>query len=126
MSKLTTAGRYLVLPVLLMAVLLQANAVVRSLVMQAAPTAMDPACAAAMPGMAMGGHGAAGDHSAPKHAACPFCAAAAHVPVFCATPPLPRSHQVAFLAFDPFVVSATRDPLTIRARARDPPTFRLT
>jgi Protein of unknown function (DUF2946) len=113
-------GRLAVLPILLLALLLQADAVVRSLVMQAAPW-MDGAqiCSAqaiATPGTAHA-HGAAG----PSHGRCPWCEVAAHVPVVVATAPLPVATLVAFITFAPEISQAPPVGAAIETRARGPP-----
>jgi len=129
---LNSPWRWIALPALLLAVMLQANAVVRSLVMQAtpipaAPVAEMPFCSAAMAGMganaARAGHGA---HAKAPRAACPFCEVATHVPLFMAAPPVPRCRTVAFIAFDTFADRPNREPPVVPARARDPPPTRLT
>ncbi len=127
MRNLTSAGRLIALPFLLLAVMVQVNAVVRSLVMRATPMAQTPFCSAAMAGM--GGQTPPKDHRAHAKAprgACPFCDVASHVPVFMATPPVPPCQTVAFIAFDRFPDRPVREPPAILARARDPPLFRPT
>lgn len=127
MRVLNSASRWRALPVLLLAVMLQANAVVRSLVMQATPVADMPLCSASMTGMS--GHAARAGHDthakAPR-AACPFCEVAAHVPLYAAAPPVPRCQTIAFIAFHTFDDHPLRAPSAIVARARGPPPFRLT
>jgi hypothetical protein len=113
-------GRLAVLPILLLALLLQADAVVRSLVMQAAPwtdgVQICSAQVAPTPGPARS-HGAAG----PSHGRCPWCEVAAHVPVVVAAAPLPVATLVAFITFAPEVSQAPPVGAAIETRARGPP-----
>jgi len=108
-----------------LAVLLQANAVVRSVVMRATPVADMPFCSAPMAAMG-GGAARAAHHTQAKapHAACPFCEVATHVPLYMAAAPIPRCQAVAFIAFGSFPAHPLREPSAIVARARDPPHFR--
>jgi hypothetical protein len=114
--------RWIALPVLLLAVMLQANAVVRSLVMQATPVADMAFCSAAMAGMGADAARAGHDtHAKAPRATCPFCEVATHVPLFMAAAPVPRCETVAFIVFDAFADRPIREPPAIVARARDPP-----
>jgi Protein of unknown function (DUF2946) len=111
-------GRLAVLPILLLALLLQADAVVRSLVMQAAP-GMDGAriCSARMEQTP----GAAADHATTSRGRCPYCEVAAHVPVVAAVPPLPVATLVTFVTFAREVSRAPPVGAAIETRARGPP-----
>jgi hypothetical protein len=136
---MTPRSRLLVLPWLVLALLLQAHAVVRSVTMNA-PGAM-PMCDMPMGNGAMG-DGAMGDgagmdmagmaampmgrHHAPKggaqgRLACPYCAAAAHVPIIGSTPTVRPSLSVAYAAFCVLADHGPRGPPTIQPRARGPP-----
>lgn len=116
--------RLAILPILLLAVLLQANAVVRSLVMQAGlGMGGTPMCVTRMGPMA--GPDAPAPASASDHAPgaphCPFCEVAAHVPVFVAAAPIPVATAVAFITFETVDAPAPPALHPILARARDPP-----
>jgi Protein of unknown function (DUF2946) len=117
-------GRLAVLPILLLALLLQADAIVRSLVMQAAP-GIDGAqiCSTRMeqtsgPGAS---HTMAAGHGTISHSRCPYCEVAGHVPVVVAPPPLPLATLVAFVAFERAVSHAPPVGAAIETRARGPP-----
>jgi len=119
--------RWISLPAVLLAVMLQANAVVRSLVMQATPVADMPFCSAAMAGMGAGAARAGHDtHAKAPRAACPFCEVATLAPLFMAAPPVARCQTIAFIAFDAFADRPIREIPAVLARARDPPPTRLT
>ncbi len=118
------------LPLLILAVLLQADAVVKSTVMnllafgEGAPCAMAMAGASPMaPVMAMRQpHVTVAGHKAPvSHAACSYCAAAAHAPILTASAPLQPSLAVAFAAFRTAAVQGPRGPPSVQPRARGPP-----
>lgn len=119
-TEVKSLGRLAILPVVLLALLLQANAVVRSLVMQAAPAMGDaPICSAQM----ASGPGPARSHAAPAPAKghCPYCEVAAHVPVVAAAAPIPVANVVAFVTFAPEVSRAPPVGAAIETRARGPP-----
>jgi len=122
-SGVKAIGRLAVLPILLLAMLLQADAVVRSLVMQAAPGDLAPICTAHMVSAeapAMAERGAPVGHAA-HHARCPFCEVAAHVPVFAAAAPVPVATIVAFINFETMEPRIPAALHAILARARGPP-----
>lgn len=115
-------GRLAILPVVLLALLLQANAVVRSLVMQAAPgMSAVPICSAQMAPRP----GSAGSHAkpSPSRSRCPWCEVAAHVPVVVAATPLPVATLVTFIAFAREVSHAPPVGAAIETRARGPPSL---
>jgi len=119
-SDVKSFSRLAVLPVVLLALLLQANAVVRSLVMQASPW-MDgaPICSAQMaPTPPPAGSRAT---PGPTHGRCPYCEVAAHVPVTATAAPLPVATLVAFVTFAPEVSHAPPVGAAIETRARGPP-----
>jgi hypothetical protein len=120
---LKSIGRLAVLPILLLAMLLQADAVVRSLVMQAAPGDLAPICTAHPASMAMpaaGPHTELAGHAA-HNGRCPFCEVAAHVPVFGAAAPIPVATTVAFITFESMEARIPAALHAILARARGPP-----
>ena len=97
---------------------------VRSTTMQAAELAgVDCGMSAA----AMAGMG--GDHATPgkaQHAACPYCAAAAHAPVSALAPTLPAPTVVAWTPEAAAAPPPARGPPALQPRARGPPTPPLT
>ncbi len=130
-------ARTFALPWLLLAILLQADAVVKSTVMTlvadapatAAMSALGIPCPMHMSGMApmatgpsraSTGH-ARTDPKPLRHDRCPYCAAAAHVPILTSSAPLPLSCAVAFTGFRMAAVHGPRGPPAVRPRARDPP-----
>ena len=111
-----------------LAVALLAFAQVRSDAMQAAELAgrdcgMSADAMASMPG-ATGGRRAAPDPA--RHAACPYCAAAAHAPLTAAAPALPLPTLVAWSPAPAATPPPARGPPALDPRARDPPTPPLT
>jgi hypothetical protein len=117
-TDIKSLGRLAILPVVLLALLLQANAVVRSAVMQAAPW-MDgaPICSAQTAPASGHSHAAPG----PSHHRCPYCEVAAHAPVIVAVGPLPVATLVTFVTFAPEVSQAPPVGAAIETRARGPP-----
>jgi hypothetical protein len=117
--------RALALPLVALALLFQADAVVKSAVMNL--VGMGPAEAAAMPGcnMAMAGTETASRPHATRHgdrqAACPYCAAAHHAaPVAFAAPLRPPS-AVSFPGYRTVAARGPRGPPPVLPRARGPP-----
>ena len=120
------------LPLLVLAILLQSDAVVKSTVMNllafgegaAAPCPMG---IAPMAGMSMGAaHALASGHRIPvkapaSHAPCSYCAAAAHTPILTTSAPLRPSCAVAFTAFRTASAQGPRGPPPVLPRARGPP-----
>ncbi len=120
------------LPLLVLAVLLQSDAVVKSTVMNllafgegvAAPCPMGMA---PMARMAMDApHAlASGRRTPPKapatHAPCSYCAAAAHTPILTTMALIQPSCAVAFTAFRTAAVHGPRGPPPVQPRARGPP-----
>ena len=122
-------GRALALPFLLLAVLLQADAVVKSTVMNLvgmAPAAAGaaPVCSPAMGAMAGASQAHAAGRTEPAHgdrAVCSYCAAAAHAATLSFMPPVQPSCAVSFAAFLQTSVHGPRGPPSIPPRARGPP-----
>ena len=127
----------LALPLLVLAVLLQADAVVKSTVMNLLAMGGEPAmplcpmntgatmAAASMP-MAMPAatprRGPSSDRGQPgSRAPCSYCAAAAHVPILTTAEPVQPSCAVAFTAFRSTAVHGPRGPPAVQPRARGPP-----
>ena len=130
--------RTILLPLMLLAVLLQADAVVKSAVMnligmpaQAASVTLDMAMP--MP-MLMGAPAMGAAHvchpgkptgrpDAPhgKPANCGYCAAAAHAPLLAFAEPVRPSCAVAFTEFRDLGVHGPRGPPALQPRARGPP-----
>ena len=120
------------LPLLVLAVLLQSDAVVKSTVMNllafgegaAAPCPMGMA---SMAGMSMDApHALASGRRSPAkapatHAPCSYCAAAAHTPILTAAALVQPSRAVAFTAFRTAAVHGPRGPPSVQPRARGPP-----
>jgi hypothetical protein len=117
-------ARLAVLPILLLAMLLQADAVVRSLVMQAGMgMAPAPVCSthiAPAESAAIADHGALAGH-ATHHARCPYCEVAAQAAVFVAATPVPCARLLAFVSFSPLRARAPPTAVRLQPRARGPP-----
>jgi hypothetical protein len=126
----------------LLALLLLSYASVQSTVMQvamAAPAGLMPMCSEAMAGMGpMAGMAmtpkaetasgpaanAAASKSGHRHQgqpACPYCAAAAHLPVLTGGVPLRTPVAFVFAAYRVQVAHGPRGPPSIQPRARGPP-----
>ncbi len=121
----------------LVALLLLSYASIQSTVMQAAmawPGAMALGAGAesmdaAMMGAGQGGMAEAGRPSKAGHAparSCPYCAAAAHLPVLGTAPPVRAPTSFVFAAFRMAACRGPRGPPSFQSRARGPPTDPLT
>ena len=117
----------------IIAVLLLSYAFVQSTVMQAAAASPDPGVpicgmdhltAMAAAAMAHGDAGKAPAHHS-GHTACPFCAAAANVPLVSVAILTPAPSTLAFVAFQDVGGHGPRGPPTQEPRARGPPSISL-
>jgi hypothetical protein len=118
------------LPLVLLALVLQGDAVVRSTVMQLVgmPPSVDgaPLCGmgamtmAAMPGHPRASHAHAGKAHTDA-AACPYCAVAHHLATLAVQPPLRPSSCVSFPAYRVVAARGPRGPPLVLPRARGPP-----
>jgi hypothetical protein len=115
------------LPLVLLALLFQADAVVKSAVMGL--VGMGPAEAAAMPdcgmggmaNIAMAGHVHHPGKGAGGAAACPYCAVAHHVAVLAFAAPAPSPSAVLFPGYRTVAARGPRGPPSVLPRARGPP-----
>ena len=129
MRRAATLGRALALPFLLLAVLLQADAVVKSTVMNLvgmgpASAGVMPMCSPAMVSMAAASPFHAPGRPEPAHgdrAVCGYCAAAAHAATLSFTPPVQPSCAASFAAFLQTSAQGPRGPPPVPPRARGPP-----
>ena len=128
----TARLRAVILPLMLLAALLQADAVVKSAVMNL--VGMTPDTAAAMPmkmgAMAMGSAHVCAPAKPPGRpdvsrgkpaAACGYCAAAAHAPLLAFAEPVRPSSAIAFAEFRDIEAHGPRGPPVPQPRARGPP-----
>ena len=117
------------LPLLVLAVLLQSDAVVKSTVMNllAFEEGAAAPCPMGMAGMSMDApHALASGRRSPAkapatHAPCSYCAAAAHTPILTTSALVQPSRAVAFTAFRTAAVHGPRGPPSVQPRARGPP-----